>query len=149
MEKEKLLNEQIAKQVKEVFQQLKEPIQVMYFGKKQDCDYCDETLRLVEEVVALSDKLSLSVHDIDEEADLAGQFKVDQAPGLVLAGREGDSIIDYGVRYAGIPAGHEFSSLIQDVIMVSRRDSGLNQKTREFLKTLTQPVLLQVFVTPT
>jgi alkyl hydroperoxide reductase subunit AhpF len=33
--------------------------------------------------------------------------------------------------------------------MVSRRDSGLDAKTREFLKNLDKPLHLQVFVTPT
>jgi len=33
--------------------------------------------------------------------------------------------------------------------MVSRRDSGLDSKTREYLKNLDQPLHLQVFVTPT
>ena len=33
--------------------------------------------------------------------------------------------------------------------MVSRRDSGLDPKTREYLKNLQQPLHLQVFVTPT
>ena len=54
-----------------------------------------------------------------------------------------------GIRYAGIPSGHEFSSLIHDLILVSGRDSGLGQETRNFLKSLDSPVLLQVFVTPT
>jgi alkyl hydroperoxide reductase subunit AhpF len=53
------------------------------------------------------------------------------------------------VRYAGIPSGHEFSSLIQDLILVSGRDSGLSEQTREYLAGLKEPVHLQVFVTPT
>jgi len=44
---------------------------------------------------------------------------------------------------------NEFSSLIQDITLVSNRDSGLNETTRDFLANLTEPVLLQVFVTPT
>jgi len=67
----------------------------------------------------------------------------------VLAGRDGDQILDFGVRYAGIPSGHEFSSLIHDLVLVSGRDSGLSEETRQFLSSLDQPVLLQVFVTPT
>jgi len=53
------------------------------------------------------------------------------------------------VRLAGIPSGHEFTSFIQDIILVSGRDSGLNPQTREFLKGLEKPILLQVHVTPT
>ncbi len=145
----KLLNESIARQVRDVFVQLQEPVQVLFFGKKDGCDYCDDTLQLIEEVVSLSDKLELSVYDLELDADLARHYNVDKAPGLVLAGRDGDQISDFGVRYAGIPAGHEFSSLIHDLVLVSGRDSGLSPMTRGFLRGLTGPVRLQVFVTPT
>jgi glutaredoxin-like protein len=144
-----LLNESIARQVQEVFDQLREPVQVLFFGKKDGCDYCADTLQLIEEVVGLSDKLELSVYDLEQDADLARRYNVDKAPALVLAGRDGDQIFDFGVRYAGIPAGHEFSSLIHDLVLVSARDSGLSQATRSLLKGVTSPVRLQVFVTPT
>lgn len=146
---EKLLNESVAGQVRQAFAQLQNPVQVLYFGAKVGCDYCDDTRQLLEEVTELSDQLSLSVHDLDDDAALAAQYKIDKAPGIVLAARDGDQVVDYGVHYAGIPAGHEFASLIQDLILVSGRDSGLNPKTRSFLKQLKQPVHLQVFVTPT
>ena len=57
--------------------------------------------------------------------------------------------MDFGIRYAGIPSGHEFTSIIQDVLLVSGRDSGLNDQTRSFLKDLKDPIHMQVFVTPT
>jgi glutaredoxin-like protein len=57
--------------------------------------------------------------------------------------------MDYGVRFAGIPSGHEFSSLIEGLILVSGRDSGLSGEIRKQLRGLKNPVLLQVFVTPT
>ena len=97
----------------------------------------------------ISPKLSLKHYDIDDDAALAQQFNVDKTPGLVIAGRDGDRIVDYGVRLAGIPSGHEFSTLVHDLVLVSNRDSGLDEKTRKFLSGLTEPVLLQVFVTPT
>jgi glutaredoxin-like protein len=144
-----LLNEDVRGQIREIFEQLKEPVQVLFFGSEKDCEYCDDTRQLVEEVTSLSDKLNLSVHDLDKEPQLAEQYRVDKVPGLVLAGRDGDQILDYGIRFAGIPSGHEFSSLIHDLILVSGRDSGLNEQTREFLSRLDKPIHLQVFVTPT
>lgn len=145
----KLLDEDVTTQVHNAFEQLQKPVEVLFFGKKTDCDYCDDTLLLTEEVTGLSDKLSLSVYDIDEDASIAKQYQVDKAPGLVLAGRDEDQILDYGIRYAGIPSGHEFSSLINDLILVSGRDSGLKQETRDTLKELDKPVHLLVYVTPT
>jgi alkyl hydroperoxide reductase subunit AhpF len=145
----RLLNEAIIEQVREVFDQLREPVEVLFFGQEAGCEYCEDTLQLVQEIVALSDKLGVRVYDLDKDASIAQQYKVDKAPGIVIAGRDGDQILDYGIRYAGIPAGHEFSSLVHDLILVSGRDSGLDAKTRQFLAGLQEPVLLHVFVTPT
>jgi len=147
---EKLLNESIRTQVRDVFDnQLKQPVGVLFFGKKDDCDTCADARQLLEEVTGLSDKLSLEVYDLDDHADAAQKYHIDKAPGIVFVGNDGDQMIDYGVRMAGIPSGHEFSTLIHDMILVSGRDSGLEQKTRDKLKNLTGPVHLQVFVTPT
>lgn len=144
-----LLNDDITNQVRTVFAQLKEPVQVLFFGRKAGCEYCDDALQLIQEVVSLSDKLKLAVYDLDEDAEAASQYQVDKAPGMVIAGLDGEKVLDYGIRYAGIASGHEFSSLIHDLVLVSGRDSGLDASTRAFLKSLTQPVQLQVFVTPT
>jgi glutaredoxin-like protein len=145
----KLLENEMTRQVQEAFKQLKEPAQVLFFGKKEDCQYCQDTLQLIEEVVALSDKLGLEVHDIEDDLAIAQQYRVDKTPGFMIAGKDGDQILDYGIRFAGIPSGHEFSSLIHDLILVSGRDSGLSSKARQILQNLDRPVLLQVFVTPT
>lgn len=146
---ERLLNDETAEKVKEVFQGLKEPVQVLFFSTKTNCDYCEDIRALTEEVVGLSEMLALSEYDLDEEAEIAQQYNVYKAPALVIAGRDRDQIIDYGVRYFGIPSGHEFSSLVYDLVLVSGRDSGLDMKTRQALGELNQPVHLQVFVTPT
>ena len=145
-----LLNDDIRSQVQELFEkQLKEPVQVFFFGDEEDCETCADTRQLIEEISDLSEKIEVHLYDLEREAELAQKYHVDKAPGLVLAAQDGGEVIDYGIRFAGIPSGHEFSSLIHDLILVSRRDSGLSQQTREILARLSKPVFLQVFVTPT
>ena len=144
-----LLNDDIIKQIQEVFGDLKNPVHLMFFGSKHNCPYCDDTRQLVEEVAAISDLLTIAIYDMEADGDIAARYHVDKAPGLVIAAKEGEQITDFGVRLSGIPSGHEFTSLIQDIILVSNRDSGLNPQTRAFLKDLDKPVLLQVYVTPT
>jgi len=146
---EKVLNDQIVKQIEEAFAEVKEPVQVLFFGSKDNCDYCNETKQLLEEVTALNDKLELSVYDVQDNADVASQFKVTNAPGIVIAAKDNAEVKDLGIQFSGIPSGHEFSTLISDILIVSKRESGLDEKTREFLKDLTEPLHLQVFVTPT
>ena len=145
----RLLNDDITAQVRQVFAQLVEPVEVLFFGAKDNCESCEDTLQLVREVTELDDRLSLSVYDVEADREMAEQYRVDKTPGLVIAGRDGDRLTDYGIRFAGIPAGHEFSSLVHDLLLVSSRDSGLSDPTRAFLKGISKPVLLQVFVTPT
>ena len=145
----RLLNDQITEQVRQVFTDMKEPVGVYLFEDKGDCQYCEDTAQLLQEVTELSDKLSLDVYDLNESRDLAERFHIDKAPGFLLVGKDGDQVFDYGIRYFGIPAGHEFSSLIHDLLVVSSRDSGLKENTRRLLKDLKKPVHLQVFVTPT
>jgi len=147
---EKFLGPDVENQVREMFQGLKEPVAVVFFGSKVNhCDYCKEIHQLLGEVVALSPLLSLEVYDLEENVEMAARFRVDKAPSFVLAAKNGDQLEDTGVIFAGIPAQYEFTSLIDGLLMVSQRDSGLNEATRQFLAGLTQPVHLQVFVTPT
>lgn len=146
---EKVLNDQIIKQINEAFAEMQEPVQVLFFGSKDNCEYCDETKQLLEEVTALNDKLELSVYDVNENADVAGQFNVAYAPGIVIAAKDNAEVKNLGIQFSGIPSGHEFSTLINDILIASKRDSGLNEKTRAYLRNLKQPLHLQVFVTPT
>jgi len=146
---EKVLNGQIVKQIEGAFAEMKEPVQVLFFGSRENCDYCSETRQLLEEVTALNDRIELSVYDMQEDPDIAEQFNVTNAPGIVIAARDNAEVTNLGIQFSGIPSGHEFSTLINDILIVSRRESGLDEKTRGFLKNLSQPLHLQVFVTPT
>lgn len=143
-----LLDEKIVGQIRDIFAKLSQPVQILFFGS-DTCDYCPDTLQLLQEVAAIDEKISLSIHDLQKDADIARKFNVDKAPGIVIAAKNGDELVNYGIQYSGIPAGHEFSTLINDILMVSSRDSGLSEQTREFLKKLEKPIHMQVFVTPT
>jgi glutaredoxin-like protein len=144
-----VLNDQIIKQIEEVFAGLQEPVQVLYFGSQESCEYCDETKQLLEEVAGINAKIELSVYDIQENQDIASRFNVTNAPGVVVAAKDDAGVKNLGIQFSGIPSGHEFSTLINDILLVSKRDSGLDDATREFLKKLDKPLHLQVFVTPT
>lgn len=146
---EKLLNADIEKQLREIFADLKQPVSVLLFTSQEECPYCEQTRQLVEEVTALDEKLELQVVDFDENAGLAARYKIDKVPALAVMGKDGDDLVDFGIRLFGIPSGHEFTSLVHDLVLASTRDSGLTEKTRAFLASLNKPVHLQVFVTPT
>ena len=146
---EKLLDENVRSQVVKLFEEMKEPVEILFFNRPGECEYCLEIEQLLGEVAELSDKLHLTVYDFDASPDEVATYHVEDAPVFVLAGKEGDKIVDYGIRFYGMPSGHEFASLVNDLVLVSGRDSGLEPATREYLKEVQKPVKLQVFVTPT
>lgn len=110
----------------------------------QECMYCGETRQLLEEVTALSPKLHLEILDFGADSEKAYALGVDKIPAIVF-NRDGGG----GVRYYGVPAGYEFSSLIEDIIDVSQGEVELTAESKESLKTVDKDVHIQVFVTPT
>lgn len=145
---EKFLNEKLLKQIEDAFAEIQEPVQILYFGSQVQCETCAETQQLLEEVAAVNAKVELTICDLQKDKDIAEKFNVTNAPGIVVAAKDEAEVRNLGVQFSGTPSGYEFSTLINDILAVSRRDSGLSDTTREFLKQLDQPVHLQVFVTP-
>ncbi len=110
----------------------------------QECTTCKDTHELLDELVALSDKLTLDVRDFYAEHDQATAEGISEIPAIVLEGENKGK-----VRFIGVPAGYEFATLIEDLVDVSRGTTGLQLHSRETLGALTEPVHIQVFVTPT
>jgi glutaredoxin-like protein len=111
---------------------------------RSECELCEETRDLLEDVASLSDQITLTVHDVRTESDLARETGVSRVPMLVLRGAARGVL-----RYLGIPAGLEFGTLLEDLAAVSRGTTTLTQESRTKLASLTKPVHVQVFVTPT
>ena len=146
---EKLLNEEIIGQIKQAFADLSNSVQILFFGSQENCECCEQTRQLVTEIAAIDSRLSLSIHDLQADSALAAQYRVDKAPAIVIASKNGEQVVDLGVQFAGIPSGYEFNTLITDILLASKQTTTLSEATRAYLKKLTAPLLLQVFVTPT
>ncbi len=130
------------------FSALTNPVKLIVFTQKFECQYCTETRMIAEEVAGLSEKISLEVYDFEAHAEIAEQYGIDKIPATVIM-RAGSNPKDYGIRFYGIPSGYEFSTLIEDIMMVSRGDSGLSAETKAWAAALKKPVHMQVFITPT
>lgn len=149
-----LLNDKVQQQVREALADMTGAVKVILFTQGQtdlalECEMCAETRQIVEEVAALSDKITVDVRDFVADADLAEQLGIDKIPALAILRVEGERTVDYGIRLYGIPSGYEFSTLIEDLLMVSRGEHGLNDATVKELERLLEPVHIQVYVTPT
>jgi len=141
-----MINEKDKKTVSDRLAKLAGPVKLVMFTQEMECQFCKETHELVEEVAALSDKITAEVQDFLKAEAEAKKLGIDKIPAIGVFA-EGDT--DYGIRFYGIPAGYEFMSLLEAIEIVSKGESGLSVNGKERLKGLSKPVHLQVFVTPT
>jgi glutaredoxin-like protein len=139
-----LIEDKDRKQLAELFANLENPVKILVFTQEHECEMCRMNRELLEEVAGISDKISIEVHDFVADKALAEKYKVDKIPGTVLMGDQ-----DYGIRFYGIPAGYEFTTLIEDIVDVAKRDPHLPGEVVAELAKVDQPVHLQVLISPT
>ena len=139
-----ILSEEIRHRLQEELKGLSRKVKLVVFTQEFECEYCRENTALAQEAASLSDKVDIEVYNFVLDKEAVERYKVDKIPAIVVEGGK-----DYGIRFYGVPAGYEFTSLIEAIKAVSAGDSGLAPETKEALKGLKEPVHLQVFVTPT
>ena len=139
---EKLLNEEVQNQLKQVFEELKNAVTMVLFTSEEDCESCETTLNLLTEVSELSDKLNLRVYDL--KSDEAKKYDIDLAPSFVLLDHNGEY---HRVKFNGIPAGHEINSFISALIEMSGAESEVPAELLERIQKIDKPVNIKVFVT--
>jgi glutaredoxin-like protein len=148
-----LLKAEDQEHVRHHFEAITNPVRIVFFADSSDadCQYCATTLDLVNEVAALSPRISVEAHDLTKEPEIARLYNVDRAPAIAIVqvSADGQSTTDFGIRFYGIPSGYEFMTLLEDVVLVSAGKAELTPKLSAWLSTLEKPVYLQVFVTPT
>ena len=139
-----ILGEPVRKKAAEILARVANPVRIILFTQESDCQFCKDALGLAQELGGLSDRLSLQLYDLQKDVAKAAEYHVDKVPAFVVAGDK-----DYGIRYYGVPAGFEFSTLLTLVELVGSRDSGLKPESRAKLGSLTSPADIQMFVTLT
>jgi len=126
------------------FEEIAEPVRIIMFTQEHECEYCSVTRELVEEVAGLSDKVAVEVLDFVADKARANELGVDKIPAVAIMGEK-----DHGIRFFGVPAGYEFTTLIEDIVMVGKREHGLPKEVADELAKVDSPVHMQVVVSPT
>jgi len=151
-----LLKESDRENLRKQFAELQNPVKLAFFTQALDCEYCPLTQQVLEEVVSLSDKITLETHNFAIDA-AAQKYAIARVPAIAVLRVEnqtvGDKVEtvdrDYGIRFYGVPAGFEFASLLGDILDVSAGDSGLTAESKAALRDLKNPLHMQIFTTPT
>ncbi len=140
----KLFNEEVQKQLKEILAQTQEKITLVLFTKEGSCPTCSETKQLLEEVTELSDNIDLELKDLERDQSLAKQYGVTLTPSFVILNAKGEY---KGVKFNGIPAGHEINSFVSALLEMSGMTPKFQENIVKRIEKINQPVNIKVFVT--
>lgn len=139
-----ILDDKVLKEVKVQLANMTGAVSLKLFTQPMECQYCKETHQMLEELSSTNPLLKLEVHLFDSDAAAVKEYGIEQIPALAIVGAK-----DYGIRFYGIPAGYEFSSLLNAILMVSTGITKLLPETKAWLDKLKQDIVLRVLVTPT
>lgn len=140
---EKFFNNEVATQIKEILNQMVNPITIKLFIDDK-CDTCLETKQLLEETAALNSKIKLVVHEVKKEKAEADKYDITLTPSFIFLD---DKDVYRGVKFSGFPGGHEINSFLSAVIEMSGQRFDFPQATLDRIAKINKPVDIKVFVT--
>lgn len=157
--------------LRQTFAVVTRPVRLLFFTQTLGRETCLQTRRILDELPALSDRISIEEVNFVLEPDKAKQYGIDRVPAVAVCYEDADEheaergegapaqrvrgvgapgvIKDSRIRFLGTPAGYEFISLIDAVLLVGGRQSNLSERSRKRIEAVDKPIVMQVFVTPT
>jgi len=125
-----MLDANLKNQLKAYLEKVTQPIEIAAF--LDTTDKSQEMLTLLKDIAALSDKITLTERPADGE----------RAPSFSL-NRTGS---DMGIRFAGIPMGHEFTSLVLALLQVGGHPPKADAAVMEQVKNLEGDFLFETYI---
>lgn len=135
--------EELKEKVKDALKDIKGQVRMVLFTSEEGCEYCKEAKEISELVAGSSENVKLETFDLGKDKDKAEEYSVDKVPALIIHGEE-----KRFVRFFGLPAGYEFSTLIADIKDISRGAPDISSDLIKRIKAIDRELHIQVFVTP-
>lgn len=141
-----LLDTKVSGQVTEFFKALQNPVTIeIYSGP--DAEAAKVMADLINEVADLSDLVMVTTTSVAPVLE-PGHPGPEGITGPIA------EILDHtgqrtGVRFVGLPSGHEFGAFLEAIKAVSTNTPNLSQYAMETLARIQSPLHIQVFTTPT
>jgi alkyl hydroperoxide reductase subunit AhpF len=101
--------------------------------------------QILDELSGLNERLTVEEVNVVLDKERAAGFGIERIPAIVVL-RDG---ADTRMRFLGAPAGYEFMSLVEAVIIAGGDDSTLTPDSKKLIAAIETPTTLEVFVTPT
>jgi glutaredoxin-like protein len=141
---ERLMNEEVQNQLREIFGEMKQDITMVLFTKEGECVTCEETKSLLMEVEELSDKIHVVLKDFEKDIEDVEKYNIEMVPSFVILDHNNEY---QGVKFNGIPAGHEINSFVPAILEMSGVTGEVPAAIAERIAKITKPINIKVFVT--
>jgi glutaredoxin-like protein len=142
-----LLSEQDRQTLRAHLAEIADPVTLLFFTQTiGGPETALITRQILDELASLSDLVSVEEVNFVLEKDRATALGITAVPAIAVLKRD----VDTRIRFLGAPAGYEFMSLVEAIIMAGGSDSGLSQESRTLIaEHVAEPLDIKVFVTPT
>ena len=120
------------------------PVRLVFFTQTFGCDSCLRARQVIDEIAGLSKQITVEEYNLVLDKEKVDEFGVDWAPATAVVGAR-----DLGLRYYGVPQGHELTSFIDAVVLASDGDTGLTPESLAVVAKVNRPIDIKVFVTAT
>jgi alkyl hydroperoxide reductase subunit AhpF len=135
-------------------------VHLLFFTQALGCETCLLTRQILDEFPPLSERVVIDEVNFVLDPERARQYGIDRVPAIAVLYEDEAATLpppdtaarvqrDSRIRFLGMPAGYEFVSLVQAILLAGGRDSELSAASRERLALVDKPVVMQVFTTPT
>jgi alkyl hydroperoxide reductase subunit AhpF len=136
-------------QLREAFQTMNRPVRLLFFTQTLGCETCLQTRQILDELPPLSEHITIEEVNFVLDLDRVKEYRVERVPAIAIAYEEDGAVKDSRIRFVGTPAGYEFISLVQAILLVGgARESLLSPENRARIMAVDEPVTIQVFSTP-
>ena len=152
-----LLGDEDSKYLRESFAELRSDVSVTVVTRERSRlvlpgasddgggdDASAEVKQIIDEVAATSERIKVTHVDAAADADRARTLAGEHLPAIVFGGPASKGTL----RYFGLPAGYEMSTLIATLMDLGSGEAMVPPEVGDELAKLTDPVHIQVFVTP-
>jgi glutaredoxin-like protein len=131
--------------------ELKSRLRIDFFTRRpsaifvpgRECLHCEDVQTMLEELAALSPRISLTVHEYEPGNKTAAALGVDNVPAIVLRGQANRPL-----RYFGMPSGAQWPGFVETLFETASGIVQLKPETVQALRKLRTDVTLKLLVTP-
>ena len=116
------------------------PLSILVAGR-DECQFCDETRALLEELRSLSPKISLRVQELSEAGKAAASAGIERAPATVLRGQ-----LNRPVRFEGFMGAGLFPPFVDALVHAARGATDVDPRLKRRIGRIRDQVTLRVYI---